>query len=96
MVKSFPHCGEIVRLPLKTRQLARTLERLVHAQHHAARFDDGVSRFAFFELESGCRLIGDRGSDNLSADIDLENRFYLATPQAMRAPPPPKGAGWSE
>jgi len=26
----------------------------------------------------------------------VENRFYLATPQAMRAPPPPKGAGWSE
>jgi hypothetical protein len=22
--------------------------------------------------------------------------FYLATPQAMRAPPPPSGAGWSE
>ena len=22
--------------------------------------------------------------------------IYLITPQAMRAPPPPKGAGWSE
>ena len=26
----------------------------------------------------------------------VEKRFYMATPQAMRAPPPPKGAGWSE
>jgi hypothetical protein len=25
-----------------------------------------------------------------------EKRFYMATPQAMRAPPPPSGAGWSE
>jgi hypothetical protein len=24
------------------------------------------------------------------------SRLYFATPQAMRAPPPPKGAGWSE
>jgi hypothetical protein len=26
----------------------------------------------------------------------VEKRFYVAIPQAMRAPPPPKGAGWSE
>jgi hypothetical protein len=26
----------------------------------------------------------------------VENGFYLIIPQAMRAPPPPKGAGWSE
>jgi len=24
------------------------------------------------------------------------SKLYLATPQAMRAPPPPKGTGWSE
>jgi hypothetical protein len=26
----------------------------------------------------------------------MDTRFYMATPQAMRAPPPPRGAGWSE
>ena len=26
----------------------------------------------------------------------LLKRIYMATPQAMRAPPPPRGAGWSE
>jgi hypothetical protein len=26
----------------------------------------------------------------------VRRRFYMATPQAMRAPPPPRGAGWSE
>ena len=26
----------------------------------------------------------------------VEKGFYLISPQAMRAPPPPKGAGWSE
>ena len=47
-------------------------DRLVHAHHHARRFDDGVSRFALFELEFVRRLIGDRGSDNLSTDIDSD------------------------
>jgi hypothetical protein len=28
--------------------------------------------------------------------VAVEKRFYMATPQAMRAPPPPNGAGWSE
>jgi len=49
----------------------RWKDRLVHAHHHARRFDDGVSCFAFFELKFVSRLIGDRGSDKLSTDIDL-------------------------
>src|SRR3974377_464631 len=59
--------------PLKSRQLARTLERL-DAHHDASRFDDGVSRFALFELEFVRRLIGDRSSDNLFCDIDSNMR----------------------
>jgi hypothetical protein len=45
-------------------------EKLVHSHHHAGRLDDGVSRFAFFELEFVHGLIGDRGGDGLTADVN--------------------------
>src|SRR5215467_3595623 len=43
---------------------------LVYANHQAGCLYDGVSRFALCELEFVGRLIGDRGSDNLPADIN--------------------------
>jgi hypothetical protein len=45
-------------------------DRLVHAHHDASRLDDGVSCFALLELEIVHRLIGDRGSDGLTADVN--------------------------
>jgi hypothetical protein len=40
---------------------------------------------------------GRRGDQSQrSAKINRINQFHFTTPQAMRAPPPPKGAGWSE
>src|SRR5215469_6631102 len=45
-------------------------ERLVHSHHDAGRLDDGVSRFALFELEIVHRLIGDRSGNGLTADVN--------------------------
>src|SRR5215469_11547346 len=72
MVSPFPHPWTRSRLSLKTQTISPHIGtiRLVHAHHHASRFDDGVSRFALCELEFVGRLIGDRGSDNLPADIN--------------------------
>ena len=72
MVSPSACSGRNVRLSLKKQTISPDLEttRLVHAHHDASRFDDGVSRFTLFEVEIVHRLIGDRGSDNLSADID--------------------------
>lgn len=36
------------------------------------------------------------GQEQLSVRINPFEGFYFATPQAMRAPPPPRVAGWSE
>lgn len=33
---------------------------------------------------------------SVSAKIKTLSKFYFTTPQAIRAPPPPKGFGWSE
>jgi len=67
-----PCPGSDVRLSLEKQTISPHIEttRLVYTHHDAGRFDDGVSRFALFELKFVCRLIGDRGSDNLSADVD--------------------------
>ena len=35
-------------------------------------------------------------SERVSAQTNRLTKFYFTTPQAIRAPPPPKGAGWSE
>ena len=33
---------------------------------------------------------------SVSAKIKTLSKIYFTTPQAIRAPPPPKGFGWSE
>src|SRR5262249_26519148 len=45
---------------------------LIHAHHHAGSLDYGVSRLALFELQLVRRLIGNRSSQYLSADIDTD------------------------
>jgi hypothetical protein len=71
MVSPSPRRGRDVCLSLKKQTITPHIGKvLVYAHHHAGCLDDGVSRFALFELEFVSRLIGDRGSDNLSADVD--------------------------
>ena len=43
------------------------------------------------------KMIG-KGSQHAGAFVDAKGEplTHRATPQAIRAPPPPKGAGWSE
>jgi hypothetical protein len=45
---------------------------LVHPHHHAGGLDDGVNGLALFELQLVRRLIGNRSSDCLAADIDAD------------------------
>src|SRR5215467_1143136 len=46
------------------------LWKLIYPNHHATCLDDGVSRLSFFEPEVVRRLVGYRGGDDLSANID--------------------------
>ena len=72
MVALLPARERDVRLSLKKQTYGAHIgtARLVHAHHDTRRLDDGASRFALFELEIVHRLIGDRGSDNLTADVN--------------------------
>jgi hypothetical protein len=55
--------------------------------------------FDLAQLADGCRLSAlcqRRHHESLQLDASLKaigTPFYVVTPQAMRAPPPPRGAG---